>query len=146
MLRSFLLTLCLGSTLVLPGCSGNQLSYAPVEGVVTVDGHPIAKAQVVLSCDDVTVDGAMPTSRGVTDDSGHFTLVSITPDKRVIDGAVVGDHRVSILTKLEDQNQRGQTVVVRQELLDDAYTNGEKLTLSVPSKGARDVRFELKSK
>lgn len=146
MQRLLFLLLSLGGTLLLSGCGSNQLSYAPVEGVVTVDGKPIAKAQVVLSCDDVTVDGAKPTSRGVTDDAGHFKLVSITPDKQVKDGAVVGEHRVTILTKLEDQNARGQTVVVRKELLDDAYTSGEKLTLSVPSGGARDVRFELKSK
>lgn len=146
MQRFLFLVLGLSGIALASGCGNNQLSYAPVEGVVTIDGKPIAKAQVVLSCDNVTIDGALPTSRGATDDAGHFKLVSITPDKRVIDGAVVGEHRVSILTKLEDQNARGQTVVVRQELLDDGYTAGEKLTLSVPSGGNRDVRFDLESK
>ncbi|QDU58377.1 transthyretin-like family protein [Aeoliella mucimassa] len=140
-------TLIIGlGLLVLSGCSNNELRYAPVEGVLTVDNKPIAKAQIVLSCDSVEVEGAAPTSRGVTDQSGHFSLVSITPNKQVIDGAVVGEHRVTVITKLEDMNSQNQPVVVRKEMLGSEYTNGQKLTLSVPASGTTDVRFDLKSK
>ena len=136
---------CLCASLLTLGCSRSQVSYAPVEGIVTVDGKPIGRAEVVLSCDETTAR-PRPTSRGVTDNSGHFVLRSLTPDKRLIDGAVVGKHRVVVTTRILDLDARGNTRVAREELLGKEYTEGEALTANVTSAGIEELRLDLKSK
>lgn len=126
------------------GCGGNQLRYAPASGTVTVDGKPIHRAEVVLLCDDVTVK-PRPTTRGVTDAAGHFVLKSLTPDKRLLEGAVVGKHHVAISTQILELDAHGATRVVREELLGKPYTSGELLTAEIPIGGAADLHFEAKA-
>lgn len=125
------------------GCGGNQLRYVPAAGTVTVDGKPINRAEVVLLCDDVTVK-PRPTTRGVTDASGHFVLKSLTPDKRLVEGAVVGRHHVAITTQILELDAHGATRVVREELLGKPYTSGELLTTEIPAGGVPNLHFEAK--
>ncbi len=69
------------------GCSGAS-QVAPVEGVVNLDGKPVAGALVIFE-----PDGEAPVqSTGVTDEFGQFRLRS--NDGRL--GAVVGTHRVVV--------------------------------------------------
>lgn len=136
---------CIGGTMFAVGCGSSQLSYAPVSGVVTVDGKPIAGAHIVFSCDDVKVDGPKPASTATTDDSGHFAFHTLTPDKKIVDGAVVGRHRVLLTTVLYDSTG-DQTRVVREELLGPEYTTGEKLTVDVPAEGIDDLHLDVSSK
>jgi hypothetical protein len=49
------------------------VGYARVSGSVTVDNKPVARAEVVLSCEEVTVKPRSSTP-GVTDDKGHSVL------------------------------------------------------------------------
>jgi hypothetical protein len=77
--------LCGLSTIV--GCSGAP-QVAPVEGVVKLDGKPVAGALVIFE-----PEGESPIqSTGVTDELGQFRLRS--NDGR--EGAVVGSHRVVV--------------------------------------------------
>ncbi|GAB4136480.1 carboxypeptidase-like regulatory domain-containing protein [Thermopirellula anaerolimosa] len=59
-----------------------------VEGVVTMDGQPLANVLVTFT----PVEGGM-ASTGTTDDSGKYSLVY--PGGK---GAVVGKHKVSVRT------------------------------------------------
>jgi hypothetical protein len=135
----------LGVTLCAPGCGDQGVRYAPVAGIVTVDGKPIGRAEVVLLCDETSVR-PRPTSRGVTNTSGRFVVRSLTPQKKLIDGAVVGKHRVVVTTRVLEQDARGNTRVVREELLGKDITDGEALTAHVPPTGIEELRFDLKSK
>ncbi len=126
------------------GCGETgDLSYAPAAGVVTVGGKPIEGAQVVLLMDDAVFEGPKPTSRGVTDANGRFVVRTLTPDKKLIDRAVVGKHHVQITTRIVDQDERGNARIVRGEQLAARYTTGQELTVDVPSAGVDDLRFDL---
>jgi hypothetical protein len=75
------------------GCSGGA-SYAPVSGVVTLDGQPYGKA--VVNFQPIGTPESPNPGRGssaYTDANGRFVLVS--DDYK---GAVVGKHRVMIMT------------------------------------------------
>ncbi|GAB6164723.1 hypothetical protein JCM19992_07230 [Thermostilla marina] len=71
--------------LLLIGCNRGP-NVGLVEGVVTLDGQPVADAMVTFS----PIDGGM-SSTGTTDENGHYTLVF--PGGK---GAVVGRHKVSV--------------------------------------------------
>jgi hypothetical protein len=78
------------------GCSGGDPHFAPVSGVVTLDGKPYDQA--VISFQPIgTPDNPTPGhgSSAYTDENGRFVLRS---DNK-IDGAVVGKHRVRIATR-----------------------------------------------
>jgi hypothetical protein len=70
---------------VLVGCDRSGLNLAPVEGVVTFNGAPLADAGVLFQ----PIQG--PFAMGETDAEGRFTLITANAE-----GALIGDHRVSI--------------------------------------------------
>jgi len=77
------------------GCSGPKL--VPVTGQVTLNGRPLKNVRVEFHPDpDQGVTG--PSSSGVTDDSGNFTLTC--PSRNNAPGAVIGPHRV-VLSDLD---------------------------------------------
>jgi hypothetical protein len=97
MSRMRLLTLG-GLLVVAVGCSGGP-RYAPVSGVVTLDGKPYAKA--VVSFQPVATEGNPNPGRGssaYTDENGRFVLKS----DNEVNGAVVGKHLVRIMTRGND--------------------------------------------
>jgi hypothetical protein len=80
------------------GCSGGP-AYAPVSGVITIDGKPYPKA--VVSFQPIGTKENPNPGRGssaYTDDTGRYVLVcdNGTP------GAVVGKHLIRIMTKGND--------------------------------------------
>ena len=131
------------------GCSGGP-EYAPVSGVVTLDGKPYPKA--VVSFQPIgTGDNPNPGrgSSAYTDENGRFVLTS--DDK---DGALVGKHTVRIMT-------RGNEVVGQDPSTgsDDATpANREvdpippewnalsKVEFDVPSGGTNQASFEITSR
>jgi hypothetical protein len=143
-MRPGLLMACFLAVMLSLGCNRQGVHYAPVAGTLTLDGKPIARAEVVLSCEDITVK-PRPTTRGVTDDAGHFVLRSLTPDKALIKGAVVGRHHVAVTTRILELDARGATKVVREEMLGKEYTKGEALSIDVPSEGIDGLKFDLKT-
>jgi hypothetical protein len=76
--------------LLVAGC-GSGLDTAPVSGIITKDGQPLANVSVTFT--PQTTDGTSPASNGRTDESGRYTLsVTVTEDP----GAVLGSHIVRI--------------------------------------------------
>jgi hypothetical protein len=84
----------------LAGCSGGGPQFAPVSGVVTLNGKPY-KGAIVKFQPEATKDNTNPGrgSYAHTDENGRFTLV--VDDK--IKGAVVGKHRVAITTARDNR-------------------------------------------
>ena len=84
-----LLGFCVGVAALLVGCQRGP-AVAPVSGVVTHQGVPLANAHVTFT----PLEGANPAS-GFTDASGRFTLQTYSNN----DGALIGKHRVSIIAR-----------------------------------------------
>ena len=143
-MRHAFIIYCVVAAMLSLGCNRNGLRYAPVTGTITVDGKPIGRAEIVLSCEEATVR-PRPTTRGVTDNAGNFVLRSLTPDKQLIKGAVVGRHHITVTTRILELDSRGGTRVVREELLGSEYTKGEALTVDVPPEGIEGLRLDLKA-
>jgi hypothetical protein len=72
---------------VFAGCGQNGADVAPVSGRVTLDGRPLASADVAFQ-----PDGAQRASSGRTDADGRYQLMF----KRGQPGALVGEHTVRI--------------------------------------------------
>jgi len=85
LLRSTLFLVLL--VIVFAGCSKGGAQVAPVHGRVTLDGKPLASADVSFQPTD-----ARRVSRGRTDSDGRYELLY----KRGQKGAIVGPHTVRI--------------------------------------------------
>jgi hypothetical protein len=96
MKRLRLLSACLLAA-ALAGCSGSK--YAPVSGVVKLDGKPYPRA--VVSFQPIgTPDNPAPGrgSSAYTDEAGRYVLKC----DGTIDGALIGKHQVRIMTRGND--------------------------------------------
>jgi hypothetical protein len=69
----------------LVGCNRSELDLAPVEGLVTYNGAPLADAGVLFT------PAKGPYAMGVTDGEGRFTLTTANHE-----GALIGEHGVSV--------------------------------------------------
>lgn len=108
------------------GCGAEKgPQIGQVEGVVTLDGKPLANAAIIFK----PVHGR--ESNAVTDSQGHYSL-SYKPDTT---GAIVGNHRVSISTKSEFQPK---------ELVPTHYHHEDVPAVTVEP-GDNSINFELKS-
>jgi hypothetical protein len=93
--------------LMIAGCE--ERGYAPVSGVVTLDGEPYTRA--VVSFQPIGSKENPHPGRGssaYTDERGRFVLEG---DDEIL-GAVVGKHRVRIMTRGNDvvgQSSKGGT-------------------------------------
>jgi hypothetical protein len=67
------------------GCNRSGLDLAPVEGLVTYNGAPVAEAGVMFAPQQG------PPAMATTDAEGKFALTTANHD-----GALIGQHRVSI--------------------------------------------------
>jgi hypothetical protein len=94
-MRLISLSLC-ALVAVAGGCGGSGPKYAPVSGVVTLDGKPFNDG-VVVFLPKATSENPNPgrSSAGETNDKGQFVLK--TDDLK--NGAVVGKHLVKISTR-----------------------------------------------
>jgi len=119
---------------------------APVSGRVTLDGEPLFKAHVhfaPIGSRDNLAPG--PTSQGETDSNGRYTL---TLDSNRSPGAVVGKHKVYIITvdaqaaaDVPDAGGKSQT----SEILPAKYNQETTLTFEVLPGGTDAADFDLKS-
>lgn len=90
---SKLLCLLVCAFVALGGCSGRPKNIAKkVSGVVTVGGKPLPEAIVTF-----TPKEGSP-SIGRTDAEGKYNLIWSQQGKRVIEGAQIGEHMVTIRT------------------------------------------------
>lgn len=126
--------------LVLCGCSSSSdgFTYQPVSGRVTIDGEPLANATVVFVPMGEGLNTGRP-SAAETDEAGAFKLKAMNGT----DGAVVGEHLVSIST--EKINQNTDKVIVK-EMVPRRYNRKSELRFQVPDDGTTDANFDLESK
>ncbi|MFN0054099.1 MAG: hypothetical protein ACKV0T_18115 [Planctomycetales bacterium] len=113
---------------------GDLPPLAPVSGVVTLDGAPLALAYITFlpeGADPKKQDLNLGSSSALTDANGKYTLsyTALAP------GAVIGKHRVQITST----NQTGV------QILPPHYNERTTLTAEVPKGGNRQLNFDLKS-
>jgi len=128
------------------GCGGSK--FAPVSGVVTLDGKPYGKAAVSFQPVG-DKDNPYPGrgSSAYTDENGRFVLVS---DEN--NGAVIGKHLVRITTRaneLATQEGVGSSdgaPVKRAERIPPQWNSESQKTFEVPPSGTDKANFEIKTK
>jgi hypothetical protein len=143
MIRSKLLLLAVA----LPGCGG---SVSPVEGVVLLDGKPLANVSVQF-----VPQGSGRDATGQTDKSGEFAMSTFKPG----DGVMPGSYKVVIsppagtpdpaqyATAEEAMAAASKAPATKESTtFPQQYTRVDQTPLKqdVPTSGK--VRFELKSK
>lgn len=134
----------LAAILSLPlGCGSSEQEIAPVSGVILLDGEPLPGTTVVFQ--PVAKAGsniAGPGSSGTCDSEGRYQLQLQTAEGQ--DGAVVGNHKVSIYSKKSDQPSNVDVDVTPQvELFPERYNYRSTLTFDVPSGGTDEADFKL---
>ncbi len=120
--------------LLLLGCGKAGPKVAPVSGRVTLDGQPLADADVTFAPESAAAGSASQESSGRTDAEGRYSLKT-NQDKR--DGAAIGTHKVRI-SKIE----RGTSIVNK---VPKQYNQETTLTFPVPAEGTKEANFDLKS-
>jgi hypothetical protein len=119
--------------LCIAGCSGQVT--VPVEGVVTLQGTPLANADVMLA--PRRANGPGPYV-GKTGSDGRFQLgLQNQPGS----GAAVGDYSVFISTVKSDPGEE-PPAVRQKEIVPLRFRNGSE-QFSVPEGGTSTVEFAL---
>ncbi len=96
--------LCTGAVVTLAGCGSKGIPVAPTEGVVLLDGKPVAGVSVVFR-----QAGLSMVASGKTDSEGHFQLSTYGD----LDGAPVGDCVATVESVPMDQTTVEQEVPMR---------------------------------
>jgi hypothetical protein len=127
----------LGLVLTAFGCGGGP-RIVPVSGQVTLDGQPLADAQVVFRPDSTELNPG-PASHGKTDAEGRFVLRTMDDH----DGAVVGPHKVRVSVVVN--NPSGDKDAPPTEKLPARYSGeGSILRFTVPKDGTKDAHIDLR--
>lgn len=114
------------------GCSrGDAPATAPVKGVVTMAGKPLAGVGVTF-----LPTGPGPIASGNTNEKGEFTLRTVEPG----DGAVIGSHKVVFGAAEEGPRKPGVAAIPAK------YGNLETtdMTAEVKAGTTNEFAFELK--
>ena len=125
-----------GGVLILLGLLGSgcntpsdQPELAPVSGVVTLDGKPLANKTVIFT---------PPTGRpsmGTTNEDGEYELrYTMT-----IEGAIIGNHDVTITSPRDEYDPSWRETVPRK------FNSESTLTAEVEDKWQNTIDFHLKS-
>ena len=131
------------SAWALVGCSKPPYDVAPVAGILSLDGTPLAGARINTQPIGDESNEPGPGSFAVTDQNGHFVLELVHPPKP---GAVVATHRVRI-TKVELDYDRGQAdMPVRLATPLPPSASDGSLQLTVPAKGDLQVKINLETR
>jgi hypothetical protein len=132
------------------GCSGGP-AIAPVSGVVKLDGKPYPDA--VVSFQPIGTPEEPNPGRGssaYTDENGRFVLVHDSGRK----GAVVGKHRVRIMTKGNDVvvlneetgSEDGAPVNRRVDPIPAEWNALSNVEFEVPPGGTDQANFDITSR
>ena len=142
--------LCASLLLVsLSGCTNEPYQVAPVSGIVTLDGQPVA--QVAVMFQPVAVDGNVnpgPGSYGITDAEGRYSLRLVGKESA---GGVVGKNKVrfdpysdEVADPSDDRPFRPKKAMPK---IPSKYNRVEALfEFDVPAKGSTAANFDLVSK
>lgn len=109
------------------GCGQSGPQIAPVQGRVTLDGRPLAQADITFQ-----PAGAQRASIGRSDSDGRYELAY----KRGQPGAIVGEHTVNVEVSSE--------LVKNPPPIPARYAANSELHRQVKS-GENEINFELKS-
>ena len=126
--------------MVLSGCNSKAYDLAPISGVVTLDGNPIAGTLVNFQpmAKDGTTPG--PGSTGRCDDSGRYVLSTIRDEP----GAVTGQHRVRIYSySPESPVSQDTDAGLPREQFPGRYNYGSELIFDVERGGTEAADFKL---
>lgn len=130
------------------GCGGGEaqpVPVAPVSGQVTLDGEPLAEAQVLFLPQGQGEQELSSPSRGVTDSQGHYSL-TLELDGRA--GALLGKHRVEIRAGKGEPpppNELGLAPPAPADRLPSRYNESSELSLEISAGGTDQANFSLKS-
>lgn len=137
---------CLVVITNLLGCSRNDsgLNLVPAKGTITLDGTPLAGADVEFTPQNVeaNADGLGGSSGFAnTDDSGYFEMYTAS-----YAGIQPGEYRVRInkvsQPKITDPEAR---VPEGKEMVPPQYNTMSDLIIEIGNDGNSDLKFELKS-
>jgi hypothetical protein len=120
------------------GCGGGRPKRARVTGIVMYHGKPVAGAGVTF----YPKGGAI--GAGMTDANGRFTLTTF--DRTGNDGAILGEHTVSISKYIPDPNDpRPPALRPKVPVLPARYASmiDSPLRATVTAEGPNDFTFEL---
>jgi hypothetical protein len=147
--RLTLIVLPLLAGTLLAGCGGGRKTV-PVSGVITLEGAPLAGAQVTFH--PMASDGRMAI--GISDSNGRFSLTTYKPN----DGALPGRYRITVALGLNETPADAKLAADVKEMfkererlsklrLPDVHANYKSLDKSplfqeVPPPG--DVKIDLK--
>ena len=113
----------------------------PAEGVVTLDGAPVADATITFIADVGTYNAS-----AVTDKEGKFAMKAFEEKK----GAVAGSYKVSINKTIVESREggKGESDVNLKQGLPMKYSNflTSDLTIKLGEAGDKSIKYELKSK
>lgn len=125
--------------LVLTSVVGCGPSLVPVEGIITLDGKPLAGATIGMEL----VGGAknFRLFSGETDAQGHYV---IKPFERNSPGALVGEYRVMIRSVKAPPGANEMTVLPKERVPLE-YHDGSK-SLMVPAGGITNADFAIRTK
>lgn len=129
------------SLMFIAGC-GSDRAYAPVSGIVTFEGKPLAGGTVNFQ--PVAKSGtniAGKGSNGLCDSDGRFELLTVDGKP----GAAVGEHRVRIYgPKTGQVAASDDSSVGGKEIIPKRYNFDTELTMTVPAGGLDAANFDLK--
>ena len=123
------------------GCGyADSLGRYPVEGVVTLDGKPLAQGLILFEPSSGSPSG---TAVGTKIRAGKFTIAAT-------EGPVAGDYQVRIYASSGAQappNSKGSTTAPRPmvDLIPQTYNSATILTAKVTSDRANTYEFLLSS-
>jgi hypothetical protein len=135
-----------GPALLALGCGSSGPAYAPVSGVVKLNGKPLANAAVNFQPRAASGNpNPGPGSHARTDQDGRFTLTVVGSDR---DGALVGKHRVEISAfDRKAADTAGERPGAQQALKNKVppqFNDRTTLEFDVPSDGTAAANFDLK--
>jgi hypothetical protein len=129
---------------LLCGCGSNG-KVAPVSGVVTLNGKPIADVAVTfqpIAAEGTNVVGL--SAFGVTGKDGRYTVKLYGTETR---GATVGKNQVRFCgyTELTDMSEEALAKAKPKVNIPVRYWNESKVEFDVPAKGTSSADFQLTS-
>ena len=107
-------------TILLAGCGPTPPKLVPVTGTVIIDGQPAANIHVMFVPKTVDETVNAPSSNGLTNSEGVFTLK--TADN--LEGAIPGEHLVTLLDTEEERPAQGETATKPPRLAPRFATDG----------------------
>jgi hypothetical protein len=124
---------------LLAGCGNKEGPFAPVSGVVLLNGKPLADASVSFTPVVTEQTAYGPGSHAITDAQGRFTLKVSSANRT---GALVGKHTVRISLGDAPKGDPGGAHLTK-ELLPPRYNSKSELTFEVLPDGTQEAKFEL---